>query len=645
MLLLSSLVVSRLAGAEPATPPALPTLTVKGANYINAEGETVRFWGMNLVAAYPEHARADAIAKNLANIGINLARPHHLLRPGKDWNPDLPSAALLSYQGNSREFEPIALDRFDYLNAALKKRGVYLAFSAHFTRAYLTGDVDVLKTDDDDRNAWMSALAEMNGWPSKQSFDLRKLLPVVDERAALLNEEFVRNLLNHRNPYTGLTYAEDQQVIAFEMVNEHALEYAIICQNRLPDYWQKRLEKRWHDYAAAAGVDGGDIYKPSTPEAVALREKFLTGLDEAYFLRIGKVIRATGSAAPLTYSNLWRGDSTLEMHARLAEIMENHGYIDPLVTRNLKDGLADIGRTALAGKPFFVGEFNQAEGERNIRAQSPFRTMLPLAAAAYGDFNAWSGIVWFAWNHGKNVKIGDDGWAIEEGREANLGGMVADGMIIDHMRTAGMIFRRGLVAASSQPVTVWTEGPFAARTYQDLMRGKDTIEDGWHGVHAIRRAYGPVPAGQASAPWMTAKTTSPVTSDTGEIVKDLARRQLTVAAPRAEGFSGYLDNQSPAGLKHLEVAAAAFATVIAVADEDQNLGQAGHIIVSRTGLDAANQEINGPVVTLRGLSGDQWNFIVTRPRSRAGKMIELQAMNGVVTLPTENWHEGELTRQ
>ncbi|MEZ0218139.1 MAG: hypothetical protein ACAH89_13465, partial [Rariglobus sp.] len=222
MLRLASLVLFAASALSAFASDSIVPLTVKGEDYQAPDGSVVRFWGVNLTASYPDRVRADAFAKNLSELGVNLVRPHHLLRAGKDWNPDLPSGALLSYQGTSREFEPVALDRFDYLNAALRKRGIYLAMSTHFTRAYLPGDVDILKTDDADRTGWFAALTELNSWPSKKSFDLRKLLPVVDERAALLTEEFVHNLFTHVNPHTGLSYADDPQVISIEVVNEHA---------------------------------------------------------------------------------------------------------------------------------------------------------------------------------------------------------------------------------------------------------------------------------------------------------------------------------------------------------------------------------------------------------------------------------------
>lgn len=638
------LALSPLAVSAAAPDPVVP-LTVAGADYRAPDGGTVRFWGVNLVASYPEHAQADALARNLASLGVNLVRPHHNLRPSKDWNPGMISGALVSYDGTSREWAPDALDRFDYLNAALRKQGIYLALSVHSTRAYRPGDVDILKTEAADREAWVAALTEFNGWHWKKSFDLRKLLPVIDERAALLNEEFLHKLFTHVNPHTGLAYAADPQVLSIEVVNEHSLEYAIVCQNRLPDYWQHKLEQRWSDYATAAGIEPGDLYKPATPAAIATRAKFLTELDEAYHKRIETAVRATGSKAPMTFSNLWRGDSALEMHARRAGFMENHAYVDPLVVRGIDDGFGPMGRTALVDKPYFIGELNQAEGEKNIARQSPHRTMLPLAAASYGAFNNWSGLVWFAWLHGEHTPLGGDGWARNENRDSNLGGIVSDGQMIDHLRTTGIIFRRGLVAQSKQPVTIWTDAPFAVNGYHALMRGKDNIQPGWQSVHAIRRAYGPVPAAQAAAPWMSAPAVSPIVSDTGEIVRDVTRRQFTVAAAQAEAFSGFPDANPPAGLKHLVLGEAAFATVVVVADDGKALGESRHLILSRTALDAENRETDGSVA-LRGLAsaGRGWRFTITRPRSEAGQVTSLQASaDGVLALPGGAWHEGELT--
>ena len=643
------------AETAPPPPPPLPALAVHGDDFVDAKGNVVRFWGVNLVSCFPDHARADALAADLASLQVNLVRPHHLLRESKDWSPDLTGGGLLSYRNNSRELDPGALDKFDYLNAALRRNGVYLAFSAHFTRHFLPTDAEIAPGDPQDREAWMAAMRELNSWPFQKSFDLVKILPCLDERAALLQEEFVKNLLSHVNPYTGTSYAADPQVLTFELINESSFEYAVVCGNRFPAYWDAKLAAKWKAFAAAAGIEPGDLYKPADAKARTVRAQFLRKLDEDYYTKIKADIRAAGCAAPVTFSNLWRGENVAEMEAKGSDHVENHMYMDPMVAAAPEDGFYDLTKNALAGKPFFVGELNQGEGAANIARQSPWRTMLPLASAAYGSLQDWSGLVWFAWTHGAGP-VGSDGWSLNEGRVSDLGRMINDGMMIDHLRTAGILFRRGMVEKSKEPVTVWVDAPFTAGDYKTLMQGKYPYKAGWQDVHGIRKAFGPVPDGQAAAPWMTQTPPNPVVSDTGQIVKDTERRQLTVTTPQGEGFSGFLDGKPPAGPKCLALEGDGFATVIAVSDDGSPLAESGRLVVSKTGVDADGAETLGPVVRLRGLKkppGDQhWYVRLTRPRSAAGLLKDFAGMefhrldpaaDGALSLPKADWHECELT--
>jgi hypothetical protein len=643
--------------AETAASPGLPPLTVQGENFIDASGHPVRFWGVNVVALYPDHATADAFAANLASLQINLVRPHHILRPGKDWNPTMVSGALLSYQKNSREFDPDALDRFDYLNSAYRRNGIYVAFSAHWSRVFEPGDVDILPTTDQkDHDAWVAGMTELNGWDWRKVGDSYKNLPVFDERCALLMEEFNKKLLTHVNPYTGVSYASDPQVLTYEIINESSLEYSIICQNHFPDYFQAELEAKWNAYATAAGITPGDLYKPADAKTKAIRGQFLRKLDQDYFARMRAVIRGTGCKASITYSNLWRGDNASEMEAQNADHVEGHQYMDPLVAGGLNEGFIELTKSALVGKPYIIGEFNQAEGDSNIARQGPTRTMLPVAVSAYGSLQNWSGVVWFAWTHGGKT-LGPDGWSLDEKRSASLGLMLNDGMMIDHLRTTGLIFRRGLVEKSTAPVTLWVDDPVAVGDYGGLMRGKYNYIPGWQDIHSIRKAFGPVPATQETAPWMTQTPPNPVVSDTGQIVKDTDRKQLTVTAPKAEAFSGYLDGKPLAGLKHLTLEGdKGFATVVLVADDDENIGTSSHLILSRTGLDEANADSTQPVVHLAGLkpaSDDlHWYLQLTRPRADSAMIEALGGQStlrldpgadGSIELPRVDWHECELS--
>jgi hypothetical protein len=329
--------------------------------------------------------------------------------------------------------------------------------------------------------------------------------------------------------------------------------------------------------------------------------------------------------------------------------------MDPLVTGSVGDGFYDLTKCAIAGKPFFVGELNQAEGPANIERQAPTRTMLPLAASAYGSLQNWSGLVWFAWLHGDGA-LNEDGWSVSERRTVSLGDMISDGMMVDHMRTAGIMFRRGLIAKSKEPITISIDEPYTARDYGALMRGKYPYVNGWQDVHAVRKTFGPVPEQQASAPWMSAPPKGPSISDTGEITKDTERKQLTVAAPQAEGFSGFLDDKAPAGLQHLSLQGEGFATVLLVADDSKPLAESASLIISRTALTKGNSETNRPQVQIRGLKkpadGQRWYVRLTRPRIAAALMKEFigqeyspleMAKDGSVSLPMASWSECELS--
>jgi len=625
--------------------PPIQPLTVRGQDFLDPSGASVRFWGMNLVAAYPhDPAHAAGMARALADRGINLVRPHHVLRPSTDWVGGLASGSLTRYGEDSRTLDPLALQRFDLLNAALREQGIYLMFSAHWTRTFLPGDASILPGDD--ASAWSEAIAELRSWPWQRSFDPIKMLPVFDERAAMVTEETLRHILTHVNPHTGLAYGRDPQILAYECVNEFTSEYTIICGNRFPPYFERKLQARWDAHATHHGLATCDLWAPPNAQAATERSHFLRQLDAAWMARVTATIRAAGVAAPVAFSNLWRGDNHLAMEAEHAGYTENHSYADPFVAAGVDDQIRAIGRSALADKPFILGEVNQSEGERG-RAEAPYRTMLPLALAAYGSLHNWSGIVWFAWNHGDiQHPVGADGWALAEGRQPALGAMVTDGVLLDHLRTASILYRRHLVATSREPITLHHPGPLIRTDYHGLMDGNRMVQPGWPALHAVRHVYGPDPHAAADAPWLRQEPpTGPLVADTGEIIKDPARKQLSLAAPGAQAFSGFLDDLPPAGLTSLGIDGQGFATVIVVADDHEPLEASARLVISRTATTMAGHEGLAPALRLSGLAPGQWWLRITRPRAVWEQPIRIeQHDDGTIALPAGAWHEAELHR-
>jgi hypothetical protein len=225
--------------------------------------------------------------------------------------------------------------------------------------------------------------------------------------------------------------------------------------------------------------------------------------------------------------------------------------------------------------------------------------------------------------------------------------MSQDGMMIDHLRTAGILFRRGLLQTSTQPIVLKLgDEPNAARIYPELMRAKIQVRPGWQDIHAVRSAFVPASDEQAKSPWLTQAPPNPLVSDTGQIIKDIDRKQLTVAAPAAEAFSGFVDGRDPAGLQHLRIGESHFATVIAVCDDGQDLSHSERIIISRTGLDQASKETEGPLVQVRGIkapaAGQAWRIHVTRPASAGPEQTVTANAAGELALPAAGWRECEL---
>jgi hypothetical protein len=627
----------------------IDTLTISGNHYATSTGTPVRFWGANLVAFYPPHTHAQNVAANLGAREINLVRPHHNLRNSVDWNPISGIPALVTYAGNTRTPHTEAWDRFDYFNAQLRAQGIYLALSLHSTRRFLAGDVDILTTDATDRTAWMNAMAALNA--ASNNLDLFKMLPMLDERAARLMEEFAQQLVTHVNPYTGRTYGQDPQVLYFEAMNETSTEYAIIAGNKFPTgaaYWNTALQTKWDAYSTAHGLATSDVFTTTQRQA---RSDFLRGLDQTYYNRIKSFVRGLGCQTPMMLSNLWRGDTFQKLEESVSDVVEEHDYDDPFVPRTFNDAFSYFARSTPVGKPYVIGELNQVQTDAAITANAPYRTTLQVAASTYGGFNNWSGVTWFAWAHGDRM-VGNDGWSIwEERRPVVNGDMIgqieSDGMMLDHLRTAGLIFKRGLVAPSSAPITWWADDPLGGTlNYPDLMAPKYPFKAGWQNIHAIKRAFGPVPPSQPTDPWITTNPTSPLVSDTNQIRKDTTRQQLTVSTTQAEAFSGKVDGSAPAGLTRLGgLSGSGSATVMLVSEDGLPLNTSKTLVISRTHLDASNNEVASPTTTLTQVLAPAgtsvWHIQRTRPRGETG-YEPLTMSGGVLTLPSDGWHEAEL---
>lgn len=173
------------------------------------QGKPVKLWGLNLCfsACAPDKALADRRAACYAKYGINAVRLHKYA-DGAGW------AGIQSPDSFTR-FDPAGLDRLDYQVWAFKQKGIYVKFSAHFGAQKLgPGDKAIVP--------YLEEFGPLKGNKIQRVTTPHSAMHYAPELQHVQILQMV-NLLKHKNPYTGLTYAEDPAVAFVEIINEQSI--------------------------------------------------------------------------------------------------------------------------------------------------------------------------------------------------------------------------------------------------------------------------------------------------------------------------------------------------------------------------------------------------------------------------------------
>lgn len=269
-------------------------LIVTPAGHFEFEGQPgvrQRFWGVNLVgtsACTPQKNVADQVAENLARSGYNTVRLHHF------------ESAIQGREDNSSELKAEELDRLDYLFYALKERGLYLNIDLYASRTILPAEWEAMGMDPN----------------TGKNLGRFKYSVPVSEEAFRIWSEFARNLLMHRNPYTGMTWGEDPALIGICLLNEDSPTVFIQNDPAVAPLWRKAFET-WQQQPENSKQDD------ETDTQYFNRFVFETQL--ASEQRMAQFVRDLGVKTPLTGTN-YRSDQALAFVRQHYDYVDNHQY-------------------------------------------------------------------------------------------------------------------------------------------------------------------------------------------------------------------------------------------------------------------------------------------------------------------------------
>ena len=197
-------------------------VTVGKDGHLYSDGKRIKFFATN-ISSIPEKKDAAYWAQVLAAQGYNCIRFHHI---DSDWGN-----VIFKYDWSTkkRTLNEEGIDRFDYFFAQLKKRGIYANINLLTGRTF--SQSDNLPAEVEQISEW-KAQHELAAW---------------NAQALQAQKDYAKLIFHHKNPYTGLTYAQDPAVAIFEVNNENSfpMSYKLGYFDDYPASLYEELNEKW----------------------------------------------------------------------------------------------------------------------------------------------------------------------------------------------------------------------------------------------------------------------------------------------------------------------------------------------------------------------------------------------------------------
>lgn len=533
-----------------------------GDHFEFEDGTEARFWGVNFNggACFPSHEYAETVADRLAKTGCNIVRFHQL---DAEWDsPNIFSFSRGKRLGSTRELDPRSMERLDYLVYCLKERGIYSYLDMLTYRRYKTAD-------------GVAAAADMID-STKYPFNC------FDERMKELQKEFMSQLWNHMNPYTGLCYKDDPAFVMTEIINENDLfsKPNFTVEPYTSDF--RRIFRAWLNRRGIEfDAEGCDL----TAKDGVLAE-FKTELEREYFAEMRDYMISIGVKIPITGTNWFFSDALTRAHVDM-DFMDTHTYFydwrwnDHCTMLNSLTDQEDcfypnIINERIQDKPFFVSEWD-------MPWPNPCRAESPLLYAAVGSFQRWSGYAIHTYAYTTRLDRLDilgkeilpptiDGVGYREGVFSVWNDPAKFGLFLH----SALITRRADISPCTDSVTVHagTGSSEAYRCAAEYKRVGISFEDG-------------APADKP----LTDLSDGEIRSSDGQLYRSWTKHYGYINSPRTKAVYGRLAGAGEIKLDGMTVSATSKEGVIAISSlSDAPIAESDNLLITAL-CDAVNSDM------------------------------------------------------
>ncbi len=344
------------------------TVKVKGDQFVFEKKDMpIRFLGTNICfgANFPSREDAEKLADRIARSGFNNVRFHHF------------DSGMTRYTADGFEIIPEKLDKLHYLQAALKKRGVYFTLDIYTNR---------------------------KPGPRYAAKNIRKTTEykyyaMLDPEICDDLKKFTKLLLTTVNPYTGMTWAEDPALSNLGLINENPTFPLTL---RSPELCKELRDLYWNAFDKWVKEKGHTVTKNNRD---ILENRCFDDLYDNYLTDMMQFVRSLGVKAPLSDVNNYHSPNLYRRRVKL-DYVDDHQYHDhpsPLRRPFKMSGLSAIKEKRLDflgvapiriyGKPFTVTEFD-------FCYPNPYRAEMGPLFGYFAAMQGWNGIWHFAFSHG-----------------------------------------------------------------------------------------------------------------------------------------------------------------------------------------------------------------------------------------------------